>query len=70
MTSVLPAPKLLDLASESWIAWKKWLMEYELFAVATHLMDQPDKMQAAKLLVCIGEEAEFTLHSHSITWKT
>ena len=56
MTSLLPPPKPLDMASEPWNAWKKWLMEFELFAVATHLMDQPDKVQAATLLVCIGEE--------------
>lgn len=56
MTSLLPPPKPLDMASEPWNAWKKWLMEFELFAVATHLMDQPDKVQAATLLVYIGEE--------------
>ncbi|KAG0421036.1 hypothetical protein HPB47_003059 [Ixodes persulcatus] len=58
MTSLLPPPKPLDLASEPWNAWKKWLIEFELFAVATHLMDQPDKVQAATLLVCIGEEGK------------
>ncbi|KAG0425269.1 hypothetical protein HPB47_027568 [Ixodes persulcatus] len=37
---------------------KAWITEFELFAEATHLKDQPSKVQAATLLVCIGEEGK------------
>lgn len=56
MTCLLPPLKQLDLTGEPWNTWKTWITEFELFAVATHLKDQPSNVQAATLLVCIGEE--------------
>ncbi|XP_064469299.1 uncharacterized protein K02A2.6-like [Ornithodoros turicata] len=55
MTSLLPPPKPLDISGDMWKAWKTWRAEYDLFAVATHLTQQPSKVQAATFLVCIGD---------------
>ncbi|XP_064486087.1 uncharacterized protein LOC135398631 [Ornithodoros turicata] len=57
MSSLLPPPKALDTtAADTWQEWKKWIMEFDLFAMATHLAQQTDNVQAATFLICIGEE--------------
>lgn len=56
-TTLLPPPKPLDTSRDAWLGWKTWKSEFELFSTATQLNKQPKEVQAATLLVTIGEEA-------------
>lgn len=56
-TTLLPPPKPLDTTGDVWLGWKTWKSEFELFSTATQLNKQPKEVQAATLLVTIGEEA-------------
>ncbi|KAH9369207.1 hypothetical protein HPB48_016922 [Haemaphysalis longicornis] len=56
-TTLLPPPKPLDTSRDAWLGWKTWKSEFQLFSTATQLNKQPKEVQAATLLVTIGEEA-------------
>ncbi|XP_077561967.1 uncharacterized protein LOC144178178 isoform X5 [Haemaphysalis longicornis] len=56
-TTLLPPPKPLDTSRDGWLGWKTWKSKFQLFSTATQLNKQPKEVQAATLLVTIGEEA-------------
>lgn len=47
----------MEASQDPWIAWRTWKSEFLLFSTATKLNTQPKDVQAATLLVTIGEEA-------------
>nr|XP_037283835.1 uncharacterized protein LOC119176582 [Rhipicephalus microplus] len=55
-STLLPPPKPLDPSTDAWLAWKTWKSEFTLFSTATQLRKQPKEVQAATLLVTVGEE--------------
>lgn len=55
-STLLPPPKPLDPSADAWLGWKTWKCEFTLFATATQLCKQPKEVQAATLLVTVGEE--------------
>ncbi|KAH7960929.1 hypothetical protein HPB49_025123 [Dermacentor silvarum] len=59
-TTLLPPPRALDTAGDVWKNWKTWRQEFELFATATYLKQQPKEVQAATFLMIIGEHARKT----------
>nr|XP_037276015.1 uncharacterized protein LOC119168727 [Rhipicephalus microplus] len=60
VTTLLPPPKALDTTGDVWRSWKTWRQEFELFATATYLNQQPKEVQAATFLMIIGEDARKT----------
>ncbi|KAH9375995.1 hypothetical protein HPB48_010200 [Haemaphysalis longicornis] len=56
-STMLPPPKPLDTSGNAWHGWKTWKSEFTLFSTATQLTKQAQDVQAATLLVVIGEEA-------------
>ncbi|KAM7292185.1 uncharacterized protein ISCGN_025427 [Ixodes scapularis] len=56
-SELLPPPKPLDTSGDAWLGWKNWKREFALFSTATQLSKQPEEVQAATLLITIGEEA-------------
>ena len=60
VTTLLPPPKALDTTGDVWQSWKTWRQEFELFATATYLNQQPKEVQAATFLMIIGEDARKT----------
>ncbi|XP_049515895.1 uncharacterized protein LOC125942024, partial [Dermacentor silvarum] len=57
---LLPPPRVLDTTGDVWQSWKTWRQEFELFATATYLNQQPKEVQAATFLMIIGEDARKT----------
>ncbi|KAH9359457.1 hypothetical protein HPB48_023034 [Haemaphysalis longicornis] len=55
-----PPPKALDTSADVWQSWTTWKQEFELFAAATCLNQQPKEVQAATFLMVIGEDARKT----------
>lgn len=55
-STLLPPPKPLDPSADAWLGWKTWKCEFTLFATATQLCKQSKEVQAAALLVTVGEE--------------
>ncbi|XP_049527632.1 uncharacterized protein LOC125947258 [Dermacentor silvarum] len=41
VTTLLPPPRVLDTTGDVWQSWKTWRQEFELFATATYLNQQP-----------------------------
>ncbi|XP_077529634.1 uncharacterized protein LOC144142085 [Haemaphysalis longicornis] len=41
VTTLLPPPKALDTSADVWQSWTTWKQEFELFAAATFLNQQP-----------------------------
>nr|XP_037288928.1 uncharacterized protein LOC119181789 [Rhipicephalus microplus] len=60
VTTLLPPPKAMDTTGDVWRSWKTWRQEFELFATATYLNQQPKEVQAATFLMIIGEDARKT----------
>lgn len=60
VTTLLPPPKALDTSADVWQSWTTWKQEFELFAAATCLNQQPKEVQAATFLMVIGEDARKT----------
>lgn len=56
-SALLTPPKPMETSQDPWVAWKTWKSEFLLVSTATRLNDQPKDVQAATLLVTIGEEA-------------
>ncbi|KAM7293103.1 uncharacterized protein ISCGN_026233 [Ixodes scapularis] len=52
----LPPPMPLNTSGDTWLGWKTSKSEFALFFTATRLSKQPKEVQAATLLVTIGEE--------------
>lgn len=57
MTSLLPPPKRRDTTEDAWHNWQVWKREFELFSTATLHTRQLKVLQAATLLMTIGEKA-------------
>ncbi|KAH7939594.1 hypothetical protein HPB52_014764 [Rhipicephalus sanguineus] len=60
VTALFPPPRALDTTGDVWQSWKTRRQEFELFAKAMYLNQQPKKAQAATFLVFIGEGARKT----------
>lgn len=60
VTTLLPPPKALDITGDVRQSWKTWRQEFELFATATYLNQQPKEVQAATFLMIVGEDARKT----------
>lgn len=59
-TTLLQPPKPLDISGDMWRNWKTWKCEFRLFSKATFLNRQPKEVQAATLLMIVGEDARKT----------
>ncbi|XP_040075346.1 uncharacterized protein LOC115328857 [Ixodes scapularis] len=59
----LPPPKPLNTSGDTWLGWKTWKSEFTLFSTATQPSKQPKVVQAATLLVTIGEEGRKAYNS-------
>ncbi|XP_042143633.1 uncharacterized protein LOC115316197 [Ixodes scapularis] len=66
-STLLPPPKPLDTSGDAWLGWKNWKREFALFSTATQLSNQPEEVQAATLLITIGEEARKAYETFKFT---
>lgn len=60
MAALLPLPQPLETGGDVWQNQNTWESEFKLFSTATLLNLQPKEVQAATLLMTIGEEARKT----------
>ncbi|KAH7974664.1 hypothetical protein HPB49_017959 [Dermacentor silvarum] len=61
-TLLLP-PRPLDTTGDTFHNWTVWKSEFDLFATATGLTQQPKEVQAATFLMTIGEDARRKYHT-------
>lgn len=63
VTTLLPHPRSLDTRGDVWQSWRTWRQEFDLYATATYLSQQPKEVQAATFLMVIGEDARRTYNT-------
>lgn len=61
------SPKSLDITSDMKTSWMLWKQQFEFYAEATNLNEQPMRRQVAVFMTCIGLEALKIYNTFTLT---